>query len=176
MKTCKKIIEVLCKIVKAILIIILLFVLSIVVIQRFTNNKASIMGLGIYTIISESMVPKYEVGDMILAFKVEKQDLKVGDDVVYQGKENDFKDKVVTHRIIKMDDKIHTKGIANTAEDPPIDMDQIYGKVICKLSILSIFSKLMNDKILFYIIIFVPFTILVFLEIKDIIEKDEKEE
>lgn len=176
MKTGKKILTAIVKTAKALLIILLLFILGIVVIQRFTNNKASIMGLGIYTIISESMVPKYEIGDMILALKVDDKDLKVGDDIVYQGEVAEFKDKVITHRIVRIDSQIHTKGIANSAEDPAIDGSQVYGKVVCKLSVFSLFSKLMNDKILFYLIIFVPFTILVFLEIRDILEKDEKEE
>lgn len=178
----KKIIGIIFKIIKAVLILFLIMILGIVLVQKVSNNKAHVMGIGIYTIITESMLPTYEVGDMIFAVQVEENELKVGDDVVYQGEVSDFKGKVITHRIVEIDGKtIHTKGINNEVEDPTITYKQIYGKVVYKFGLFSLFSKLMNDTVLFYVVIFVPFTILVFLDIKDIIEertkgKDEDED
>ena len=171
----KKIIGVIFKIIKAVLILFLIMILGIVLVQKVSNNKAHVMGIGIYTIITESMLPTYEVGDMIFAVQVEENELKVGDDVVYQGEVSDFKGKVITHRIVEIDGKtIHTKGINNEVEDPTITYKQIYGKVVYKFGLFSLFSKLMNDTVLFYVVIFVPFTILVFLDIKDIIEERTK--
>ncbi len=172
----KKIISIIFKVIKAILIAFLIMILGIVLVQKVSNNKAHIMGIGIYTVITESMLPTYEVGDMIFAVQVEENELKVGDDVVYQGEVDDFKGKVITHRIVEIDGKtIHTKGINNSIEDPTITYKQIYGKVVYKFGLFSIFSKLMNDTVLFYVVIFVPFTILVFLDIKDIIEERRKD-
>ncbi len=162
------------KLLKVIIIIILLLILLVIVVQKVSNNKVNVMGFGIYTIITESMIPRYQIGDMIVAKKVELSDLKVGDDVVYQGEVGDFKGKIITHRVIKIDGNIHTKGINNQIEDPAIDIKQVYGKVLFKLGILSAFSKLMNNSILFYFIIFIPFTILVFFDIRDIIEEKRK--
>lgn len=172
----KKILGVIFKVIKAILILFLIMILGIVLVQKVSNNKAHIMGIGIYTIITESMLPTYEVGDMIFAVQTEESELKVGDDVVYQGEVDDFKGKVITHRIVEIDGKnIHTKGINNDIEDPTITYKQIYGKVVYKFGLFSLFSKLMNDTVLFYVVIFVPFTILVFLDIKDIIEERSKD-
>lgn len=164
------------KIVKIILIVLLVLALGSVAIQRLSNNKINIFGFGIYTIVSESMKPEYEIGDMFISKQVKKEDIKVGDDIVYLGKVDSYADKVITHRVIRIDDKIYTKGTNNDLEDPAIDYEQVYGKVAFRLTILSLFSKLMNNSVLFYIVVFVPFTLLIFFDIKDIIrEKNEKE-
>jgi signal peptidase len=170
----KKIIKIVGKVVKFICIIMAVMILSIIAVQRFSDNKVNLFGYGVYTIVTQSMIPEYDVGDMIFAKKVEKIDLNVGDDIVYQGKKGDFKDKVVTHRIVKKTfSTLTTKGIANSVEDPEITYDQVYGKVMYKFGLLSLFSKLMNDSILFYFIVFVPFTIIIFFDIVGIFKDKE---
>lgn len=160
------------KILKAVLLLLALVVFAVIVVQRVSNNKATIGGYGIYTIVSESMVPEYNIWDMLFAKKTDAADIQIGDDVVYQGKEGDFVDKIVTHRVIK---KIRhgnsytfvTKGIANDLEDPAIEQDQIYGKVVLKSAVLSFISKVINNEYGFYFIVFVPIVIIVSLEVID---------
>lgn len=160
------------KILKAVLLLLALVVFAVIVVQRVSNNKATIGGYGIYTIVSESMVPEYNIWDMLFAKKTDAADIQIGDDVVYQGKEGDFVDKIVTHRVIK---KIRhgnsytfvTKGIANDLEDPAIEQDQIYGKVVLKSAVLSLISKVINNEYGFYFIVFVPIVIIVSLEVID---------
>lgn len=161
-------------IIKNILTIILVIILVLVIIQRVTNNKFKLFGIGMYTIVSESMLPEYEIGDMFIATEIDKKDIKVGDDLVYIGEVGDFKDKVVTHRVVRIDNKIHTKGINNPGEDPAIEYKQVYGKVALRLTLLSMFSKLMNNSVIFYLVIFIPFTILIFLDIKGFREDKRK--
>lgn len=173
----KKIILKTLNIIKNILMVILIAFLVLVLIQRVTNNKFKLFGIGMYTVVSESMLPEYEIGDMFIATEVNQKDIKVGDDIVYLGETGAFKDKVITHRVIRIDSKIHTKGINNQVEDPAIDYKQVYGKVSIRLTLLSLFSKLMNNSVIFYIAIFVPFTLLIFFDIKGFREdKKEKEE
>lgn len=169
----KKLIQTIFKVLKWILTITVLIVLVAVIVQRVSNNKVSFFGYGIYTIISESMLPDYEIGDMFIAKNISEDDIRVGDDLVYIGKEDSYLDKVITHRVVRIDNMIHTKGINNPMEDPAISYDQVYGKVVTKLFLLSMFSKLMNNSILFYLIIFIPFGLLVFFDIKGIV-KDKR--
>lgn len=173
-----KALKIVLKSLKVLLTVLVILILAVVLIQRFSNNRVKVMGYSIYTIISESMKPEYEIGDMIIAKEVAKEDIKVGDDLVYLGAVDSYADKVVTHRVIRINgNEIVTQGVNNPLEDPPIKYEQVYGRVAAKLGILSAFSKLMNDNILFYVIVFVPFTILIFLDIKDIVtEKKELEE
>lgn len=162
----KKVFKILFGILKVICIIFAIIVLIIIGVQKFSNNKVNLFGIGVYTIVSDSMYPELEIGDMIFAKETPLEELKVGDDVVYQGEVDDFKGKVVTHRIIDINgEDIQTRGINNSADDPPIKYKQIYGKVVVKLTVLSLFSKLMNDTILFYFIVFIPFSLLIFFDI-----------
>ena len=163
------------KIIKIVAIVFIVFILGCILLQKITNNKFSLFGFGMYTVVSESMMPRYEIGDMIFTRKVAEKDLKKGDDVVYLGKVGDLNGRVITHEIQKInsDGTIITKGINNNAADPAIEYSQIYGKVVKKLVLLSIFSKLMNNSVLFYIIIFVPFSLLFFFDIKQIMKDKE---
>lgn len=177
----KKILKVIYKILKVISTVAVVVALIVVISQRATNNKLRLFGYGVYTVISESMLPEYEIGDMFLAKEVDQDDIKVGDDIVYIGEVDSYKGKVVTHRVIRIESnkKIVTKGINNDLEDPPIEYKQVYGKVTARLVVLSLFSKLMNNSnnVLFFFLIFVPFGILVFLDMKDVFgeKKDKKE-
>lgn len=175
----RKGLKILLKIIKAVIWIFVILLVAITLVQRLSDNKLTLANYSIYTIVTESMVPKYNVKDIILAKKIDTDSLKIGDDIVYIGKEGTFDDKIVTHQIINIenngDTKIyHTKGIANSIEDPPIKSDQIYGKVICKLSILSFLSKIVNNQYGIYFIIIVPTVILIFQVVMDTIESRKK--
>ena len=174
----KLILKILFKTLKVISTILVVLALIIVISQKVTNNKIRLFGYGVYTVVSESMLPEYEIGDMFLAKEVSEDNIKVGDDIVYIGESGSYKDRIITHRIIRIEanKKIVTKGINNSMEDPPIKYNQVYGKVTARFILLSLFSKLMNNNALFYIIIFVPFTILMFLDIRDLCDKKKKKE
>lgn len=174
-----KVLKIIWKIIKTILVIALLLIFAVIAIQRLSNNKVTVGGYGIYTIVSESMVPEYNLQDMLFAKKTDPADIKVGDDVVYLGEKDDFKDKIVTHRVIKKrydgnQYSFTTKGIANPIEDPEITGDQIYGKVVLKSTVLSTISKIINTTYGFYIVIFVPFVIIITLEIIDTVNERKK--
>lgn len=177
-----KVLKILSMIIKAIISFFIVIVVSIIFIQRISDNKLTLGGYSIYTIITESMVPKYNIGDMVIAKKTPTNELKVEDDVVYLGKKSDFAGKIVTHQIIKIettDNKtyFHTKGIANEIEDPLVESDQVLGKVIMKSNILSFISRIVNNSYGFYFVIFVPFAILLVMEVIDFVEekKESKE-
>ena len=166
-------------IVKALMTFLIILIVSIIFVQRISNNKVTIGGYSMFTIVTESMVPKYEVGDMLLAKKTAFEDIKVGDDLVYLGKEGAFNGKVVTHQVIDIEkdgDKYlyHTKGIANTIEDPVVDSSQIYGVVVAKSNILSFLSKIVNNIYGFYFIVFIPFAVMIFFEFIYIIHDKDK--
>lgn len=163
------------KIVSTFLIVL---VVCVVFVQRLSNNKITLGGYSIFTVVSESMEPEYKVWDMIVAKKADPESISVGDDVVYLGDEGDFAGRIVTHRVIKIDRnngnlEFTTQGISNDLSDPVIDEGQIYGKVLFKSSILSFLSRIMNNLYGFYFLVFIPFVIILFFEIVDILnDKD----
>lgn len=175
-----KVLKTIVGVIRTIVIAFILIVVTIILVQRFSNNNLSLFGYRIYTIISESMLPKYELSDMLLAKNVTIDEVSVGDDVVYKGEKAGFKGKTVVHQVIskkKTNGKwvIITKGLANDTEDPSIGESQIIGKVIYKSAVLSFISKLLNDLYGFYFIIFIPIAILIFIEIIRTINEKKQE-
>jgi len=166
-------------ILRTMLTIVLVVVLAIVITQRISNNKMSIAGFRIFTVITESMIPDYVVGDAIFTQAVEPSEIKVGDDITYLGMAESFKDKIVTHRVIdieKSEDGLYifqTKGIANPEPDPKINETQIFGKVIYKIKSISYINSIMGNLYGMYFAIFIPFGLIMFIEF--IIYKHENE-
>lgn len=171
-------------IVYVILFLIVASVLFVVILQRASNNDISLGGIRIFNIVSESMVPKYNIGDVLVVKSIEPQNIKVGDDIAYIGQESTFNQKIVTHQVIKIDYEngeyiFHTKGIANILEDPLVHQNQVFGKVVYKIWILSLISKILSNVYVVFFGIFVPIVILIFwtiLKLKGLVEVEEYEE
>ena len=167
-------------ILRTILIVVLIVVLAIVVTQRVSNNKMSIAGFRIFTVITESMIPEYAVGDAIFTQTIDPSEIKVGDDITYFGMAESFKDKIVTHRVIdieKGEDGLYifqTKGIANPEPDPKINETQVFGKVIYKIKSISYVNSIIGNLYGMYFAIFIPFGLIMFIEY--IIYKRESDE
>ena len=167
-------------VVKVLLFIVLIgFVLS-VCLQRFSNNRLSIFNYRMFTVISGSMEPKYKIGDVLIAKEVKPEKIKVGDAISYLGKQNSFRDKVVTHQVTKIekvDSKYvcHTKGLTNIVEDPIVYEDQLYGKVVYKSLIISLIYKIVSTNVGFYLFIIIPILYIISSEIiATLLDKEEK--
>lgn len=164
------------------LVIFIVLILLVVILQRVTKNNASIGGIRIFNIVTESMVPEYKVGDILISKSTSLDKIKVGDDIVYLGNKDTFTGKVVTHRVIDIEKNedgtylFHTKGIANTAEDPVVSGSQVYGVIIYKTVILSFISKIINNLYGFYFLIFTPLTILIVFKIIKIYQERKYDE
>lgn len=173
-------IKFLLKLVKGIIWVFVILIMVVILIQRIFNNEVSIGSFRMFTVVTGSMVPVYNVNDVIIAKEEEPSKIKKGDDLVYLGEVGDFKDKIVTHRVISIKQKdgdyyFQTKGVANNTSDPVISSDQVYGKVVYKAVILSFLSGILNNSYGLYFLLFVPIAFLIFLEILDRI-KDKEEE
>ena len=161
-----KIFKVLWNILSKIITILILFVSIIIVVQKVTNNKESFFGYRIFRVQTGSMIPKYNIGDVILVKEKDIDKIKVGDDVTYKGESGSVKGLLVTHRVIDIEEvegkkAFHTKGIANNLEDPIVYGNQINGVVQTKLYILSLICLLLNNKYVFYFCGVLPLTIYV---------------
>ena len=181
MNTFLKFLKYLYKILKVLIYIVLILIIFIILIQRIFNNKISVGGYRIFTVVTPSMEPEYKVYDVIISKSEKPQNLKIGDDIVYLGNSGDFNNKIITHRIIDIVNEqntytITTQGIANSAPDPEITNSQVYGKVIYKSTILSFLSKILNNSVGFYFLILVPLAFLIMAEIFDRIKEKNEEE
>ena len=172
----KFIFNIIWKVIHKLLIVAIILMFVLAVIQKVTNNKGSIAGFKIFTVITGSMIPVYNIGDILIVREIEPHQIKVDDDIVYNGEKGTYKNKTITHRVIsieKQDDgnyKIITKGVANLAQDPIINQTQVIGKVVGKVSIISFILKLLNN---IYILIFIPVGILIYKNFKKIRNMEE---
>ena len=177
-----KVLKTIWNILYTLMFIIVVLMLIVVIMQRVTNNNLTIGGIRMFSVATGSMVPVYNVGDILISKEIEPEEIKVGDDIVYQGEKGSYSGKVITHRVIsieKQEDenyKIITQGVANNAQDPEIDQTQVYGKIICKLHILGFLSKITRNIYAFYFIIFIPVAILIYKNVKNMMNISNEEE
>ena len=163
-----------------ILTIVIAIVSIIIVTQKVTNNKMSFLGYRIFRVQTGSMIPKYQIGDVILVKEKDIDKIKVGDDVTYLGKDGVVKGILITHRVKDIEDidgqrVFHTQGIANNLEDPIVYGDQINGVVQFKMYFLTLICKMLNNKYIFYFCGILPLTIYVFFKVfKNSHDKYEK--
>lgn len=163
-----------------ILTIVIALISIIIITQKVTNNKIGFLGYRIFRVQTGSMIPKYQIGDVILVKERDTKKIKIGDDVTYLGKEGATKGILITHRVKDIEEvdgqlAFYTQGIANNLEDPIVYGDQINGVVQSKMYFLTLICKMLNNKYIFYFCGILPLTIYVFFKVfKGSYDKYEK--
>jgi signal peptidase I len=138
---------------QVVLFVILIFFILLNILSM--NNK-SLFGFRIYRVISGSMQPALQIGDVIIIKKANNYAEK--DIITY---DNGL--TTITHRIKSIDgDEIITEGDANDAPDKPITKDRILGKYFFRISTFSVFSIMLTGKTIYLIMVLVLFAILLF--------------
>lgn len=160
-------------------VIISLFLIGLIIVtgvQRF-SDQGSFFGYRIYTVASESMIPIYTIGDTLLIKDTDSKDIKIGDALTYIGEANELKGKIVTHQVVDIETDsetgkylFHTKGIANNIEDPIVNEEQVFGKVIYKFLTLSWIGKITLNMTSLLIFITIPVAILIAIELCKIVK------
>ena len=173
-----KIFRICSSIIEWIVIVVLIFLIILVGVQKF-SNKGNFFGYRIYTIISGSMIPTYNVGDTVLIKEMTADNIQIGDAVTYLGDGGDLNGKIITHQVVEIEfDQngkylFHTKGIANNIEDPVVSQDQVLGKVVHKFFFLTLLGKLTTSMLLLFIFIVIPLAIIISIEIIKLVYKSD---
>ncbi len=169
-KTVRKTFKILWDIIVKLVTLLIVLISLIIIVQKVTNNKESFFGYRIFRVQTGSMIPKYQIGDVILVKKQDVDKIKVGDDVTYLGESSSVKGILITHRVIDIQEvdgkkEFHTQGIANNLEDPVVYGNQINGVVQFKMPILTLLCKLLNNKYIFYFGAVLPLTLYIFFRV-----------
>jgi len=187
-----KIFKIIFGIVKLIFVVLICLYLAFIIIQNVSGNR-SVFGYRMFDIASSSMSGVYEVHDVILVKDYDTNKLKVGDDIVYNGERAGLDGKLITHRIIKIENNekdggrvFTTKGVKNEIEDPAIKDDQVIGKVVGIVPVISPVNHIVKSQVGFFLCVFCPIVIIISLEVfatlaemkeeKLEIEKEEEKE
>lgn len=178
MEKIKKIIQIVWKVLHILIVFGVILMFAFAVVQKSSNNRKSILGIKIFTVITGSMIPVYDIGDILIVKDVQPEEIKVDDDIVYVGEKGTYRNKTITHRVQEIKQKedgnysIITKGVANLARDPEINQTQVLGKVIGQVSIFSFILKLITN---IYVLILIPVVILIYKNVKRIINMNAEE-
>ena len=175
MKLISKILKIASYIVFGAVICISVFVLAL----RFMGESPSVFGYSCYYVLTQSMEPEILAGDMILGKKVAVEELQIGDIITYEGETGSFEDKIITHKIIDIQDgSITTQGVANDLPDPPIVGSQVISRYVATVPCAGKIFSLINSKLGFLFLIVTPLVLLIINEVSIIVKafKEEKEE
>ena len=148
----KKVVKIVSKILYQLLVILCVLLAAVIILQKVSNSNRSIAGYRIFRVITGSMEPEYDVGEVVISKEVDPKTIKVGDDIVYLGSYGEYKGKIIMHAVIAIDKdengnlNFHAKGLhSSSVEDPQIKENQIYGVVKFKSGILTVLYKLATN-------------------------------
>jgi len=135
----------------------------IVLFQRIRGEVPTLFNHSVFIIVTDSMEGVYDVGDVILVKNVDPSEIKNGDVVTYYGEVGDFAGKVITHKVVKDPVEVNgvyhfqTQGVKRGASlDPEITEDQLVGKVLKKLKVVTWVYELVTNMYGFLFVIVIP--------------------
>lgn len=136
------------------LIPLLMYNISLII-QAVTNptKTPNFFGIKTYVIVSGSMEPELNIGDIVIAKEVEADELQIGDIISFRQGQS-----IITHRIVAInqeDEKTTytTKGDNNNTEDTNlVEINLIEGKMIKKVPKIGKISMLLKGKITLIVI------------------------
>jgi len=125
------------------------------------------------TCSGKSMEPTITSADVLVVTRVNPRTLKVGDIIVYEYNEHKMEERTVTinHRIVEITEEgFKTKGDAIGAiDDYTVKPSDIVGVVKFKIPYLGSFLRFANTTPGFVLLIIIPATLIIAIEIKNII-------
>lgn len=161
-------------------ILFILVVLSGYSMIQTRNNPGqipSVMGYSAMSILSGSMSPMLEPGDMIVINKTQPEDIKVGEVITYRVGGNTF----VTHRVIEIlttgnQISFQTQGDANNTSDQTlITPESMVGAFVLRIPKGGYIANFTRSPLGFILLIILPFALLIGNELKTILSKEKKE-
>ena len=161
-------------------VLIILVVLSFYsAIQARINpgQVGSILGYKPMPVLSGSMKPVIEVGDMIVAKQISPEGIEVGDVITFRTSP----ETIVTHRVIEIvaedgQPSFRTKGDANSTEDQNlIALDQIIGILAFRIPYGGYITRFIRSPIGFILFVILPVVFLIVGELKIILAEFDTE-
>ena len=169
------------KILLDVLCVALIICLAFFIISSFKakSDPSHVPGIGSFKlmyVLTGSMSPVIEPGDLIIAMDVDADNLKEGDIITFRAPQN----TLVTHRIIGIneDGSFVTKGDANNVEDLDLkaNSENIVGKYVFRIPKGGYIAKFIQSPIGMILFILIPVGVLSGGEIKNLLKEMDKED
>ena len=152
-------------------VLVIVMVLSAVLLMG-----SRLMGYRVFNVISGSMVPEYNVGDLIYVREVDVDTIQVGDVITFVLNEDLV---VATHRVVEVDAEnkhFYTKGDANeTVDASPVHFNNVIGIPKFHIPLLGYVSDYIQHPPGSYITLGVGLVLIAAVFLPDIIGKKKKD-
>ncbi len=122
----KKVYNIVSTIVVLLVFLFLVAVVGFVLWQRRSGGDASLFGYYMFDVVSDSMEPTINKGDVIISKRVKDvNSLKEGDVITFRAPSGTFKGYNITHRIIEIerDEDGNALHIKTKGDNPEVDVD-----------------------------------------------------
>lgn len=122
----KRIISIISFALSAIIFALALSVFIITLTARSQNRPAVLFGYSFAVVVTDSMVPEIDVGELIIIRSCGIDEIAVGENAVFVGLEGEYKDKWIVHKVIEKTKaeysgetftELTTKGVNNPVAD-----------------------------------------------------------
>ena len=135
-----------------------------------------LLGYQCFTVISGSMIPTYDIGDLLYVKEVDVNTIKAGDPITFILNEDLV---VATHRVVRVDaanQRFYTKGDANQIEDSePVHFKNVIGVPEFSIPKLGYVSDFIQNPPGMYITIGVGIILILVVFLPDLLGKKKKE-
>lgn len=164
--------------------VILIFLILLIILSGYSIIHAkknpreipSVLGFRVMKVLSGSMRPLLQPGDMIISREISPEKIRIGDVITYKINKN----TLVTHRVIEVikqgEELLYkTKGDANNIEDRDIvTSEQVIGTLTLNIPKGGYIIDLIRSPKGFLILIILPIILLIIEEFKKILSNMEK--
>lgn len=147
-----------------IILILLIYNIFLVISSGLNQNEPKeIFGYKAYIIVTDSMKPNINTGDIVV-IKKDESELKIGSVITYKNK-----NELVTHRIVQIketdNEKAYiTKGDNNNVEDAEkVYAEQIEGNVVVTIPYLGNIILILKNRVFDIILVTIIFAIYIYI-------------
>jgi signal peptidase I len=147
---------------------------TIITVKNLNNDtEKGFFGYKMFTVLSDSMKPEFQAGDIVIIKMIDPKDLKEGDVITFYSKGG----PVVTHQIegktVMDDDKdaFITKGInVDQADADPVPQDRVIGKYTFAIPKAGYLFNFLRTTTGYFLLIFTPLMLIIGLNVYKILK------
>lgn len=167
------------KIISVLLIILVVCMLAIALFftyNRINGKSVSFFGYSVYYVVTPSMEPTLNVGDVILVKKTPEGNIKKGDIITFKSTSGEMCGKIITHRVhekIEVSEGVFqfkTKGDAATSVDEAaVNYSNILGVYSNKMYITQFIISALSNIWVFLLLVILPLFIVFIMQVTSFI-------
>jgi signal peptidase I len=145
--------------------------------KKNKDRVPSMFGYKPMTVLTGSMTPKINPGDVIIDKSINSKGIKVGDVITYKVSDG----MLITHRVIEVINKegklgFKTKGDANNVDDNNlVTEEQLVGRYSFRIPYAGYVSNFARSIYGFVLLILVPIVLLIYDQLKTVLSEFKKE-